>query len=176
MNALEVEREDEEPENKARRPQRATDATDGTLPAAHLIREMQALAVGTLTPTQLRRLSSRLEGKSLATIADTENCSVASVHETLRAPKVQATFLILGQTMAAQDRNTGEKVDLVVTLLENLSQIALGATRTVQVGDRLEHVADYRMRFDASVKLLSLATPLKSVSDGDGATLALKRP
>ncbi len=147
MKALAVQPEDEERENE---PQRA-----------QIIREAQALAVESLTPTQLRRLSSRLEGKSLATIAESENCSVQSVHETLRVPKVAATFEIMGQTLAAKDRETGEDVNLLLLLLENVWSIATHATRAVQINGTIEHVPDYPTRLAASTRLLSLAKPLQ---------------
>lgn len=125
------------------------------------LREEVAHRIATLTSAQVRRVTARLKGQSLATIAEAEGCSIQSVHESLRVPKVAATFEIMGQTLAAKDRETGEDVNLLLLLLENVWSIATQATRAVQVNGTIEHVPDYPTRLAASTRLLSLAKPLQ---------------
>jgi len=129
---------------------------------ADSLREEVAQRIATLTATQVRRVTARVEGQSLATIAQAEGCSIQSVHESLRAPKVQQAFDIMGRSLAAVDPESGKTVDFVLTLLANVWDIASGATRAVAVGDRIEMVPDYPTRLAASAKLLSLATPSKT--------------
>jgi DNA-binding CsgD family transcriptional regulator len=44
---------------------------------------------GSLTPTQERRVASRLKGATIYEIAKAEGCSISSVADSLKAPSVR---------------------------------------------------------------------------------------
>ncbi len=117
-----------------------------------------AQALVSLSPVQRGRVIANLKGETATAIAKRQNVSPQAVAETLARPEVRdVTMRVAGHVIGS--REAGGVCKLISQVLDNLQQCAFEATRPIVVGGRLAEVADYRMRFDASLKLLEFISP-----------------
>jgi hypothetical protein len=117
-------------------------------------------ALAKMTPTQRRRLTASLAGSTTSEIARQEGVKPQSVAETLRGYHVRGALRVIGDLIATTTvRFDGDTEDepLLSKILDNLTKIAFGATRTVVAGSDTFKVPDFRLRMEASFKLLDLA-------------------
>lgn len=109
------------------------------------------------TPTQKRRALAHLAGKSIREIAREENVQHSAVAKSLDSSAVTSW---LGKRLRMSVRiNGAEEESLLQAVLTNVCTIALDSTRTIAVGNSVHTVPDFRLRFEASMKLLELMCP-----------------
>lgn len=118
-----------------------------------------------LTPTQAKRLAKRIQGQSLAAIAENEGVTKQAVAKTLDAPKVKdAVFTLLGRPLASKNAETGESIDIVCLAMQVITHVMESATRPVVLSvtgngfteQRIEHIPDYQVRLMAALHLIGL--------------------
>jgi len=117
-----------------------------------------AEAEAALTETQRRRTRALLAGDSTTAIAKAEGVTPQAVSDSLRSKPAQVYFRIASQVLCL----TIDGRDLAQALTENLVRIALDAKLGVSTPTGVQMVADYRLRYEASLKLLSMLTSEES--------------
>jgi len=104
-----------------------------------------------LSPPQRRRASAYLAGATKSEIARAEGVTPAAISKTLDSEKV-VTYFRIATYVYRPER------DLVPELLENLVKIATGAMHGISGSNGVVMVPDYRLRFDATLKILGMIT------------------
>lgn len=149
--------------NHAVQPPAHVDAA--TVPAdveAHLAAQLELL-----TPTQRKRLEALVAGSTPSAIARSEGVSPQAIDQTLRSDRVRRALQLVGTLVATSRVKTSQIVNgvaaqdaepilVVQALVQNVVEIALGADRTVVAGRATKEVPDYRLRLEASLRLLDL--------------------
>jgi hypothetical protein len=116
-----------------------------------------------LTKIQTARFALRVQGNSLAQIAEAEGVTKQAVAKSLSSPTVQrAAFTLLGRPLTTTDE-TGE-VDLVCHALKVIAETMCNATRPVVLTEtgngfsvqRVQFVPDHATRLAAAARLIGL--------------------
>ena len=126
-------------------------------------------ALAALSPKQRARVVAFLGGESKTAIAQREGVSPQAIDQTLAFKAVRRVYALAIHRYLLTSRirkdGGGEAAwkPLVPALLENLTQIALGARHPVRVSDGYQFEPDWHLRYQATLKLLAYVE-----ADADG--------